>query len=300
MSKKKAEMRRLAPAKINLFLRILRKRPDGYHDLASVMQQISLFDELICSLRPEGIALSCPGTDLPTDEKNLVYRAARALFEHTGYPGGVDITLSKQIPSAAGLGGGSSDAAATLLALNDLCSLGLSKDELMKLGVKLGADVPFFIFGQTAFASGIGDRLQALENTPKLSMVLINPPFPLSTKTVYENLNFTLTKKENNYSIPRFYALGDVIRELHNDLEAVSMNMHPELADFKQLLINEGALGALMSGSGPTLFGLFPDESSAREARSAIEKKVSGDCRVFFAQSLSGKYEFSPDEELPG
>jgi 4-diphosphocytidyl-2-C-methyl-D-erythritol kinase len=285
MSKKKAEIRRLAPAKINLFLRVLCKRPDGYHDLASVMQQISICDELTCSLRQEGITLFCPGTNLPTDEKNLVYRAAWALFEYSGYPGGVNITLGKQIPSAAGLGGGSSDAAATLLALNDLCSLGLSKAELMKLGVKLGADVPFFIFGQTAFATGIGDRLQALENTPKLSMVLINPPFPLSTKTVYENLNFTLTKKENNYSIPRFYALGDVIRELRNDLEAVSMKMHPELAEFKQLLINEGALGALMSGSGPTLFGLFVDESSAREARNAIVKKVSGDCRVFFAQS---------------
>lgn len=279
-------MRRLAPAKINLFLRILRKRPDGYHDLASVMQPISIFDELNCSLRPEGIVLSCPGADLPTDENNLVFRAARELFEHAGYPGGVDITLSKRIPSAAGLGGGSSDAAATLLALNDLCSLGLSKAELMKLGVKLGADVPFFIFGRTAFASGIGDRLQALENTPKLNMVLINPPFSFSTKTVYENLNFTLTKKENNYSIPRFYALGDVIRELHNDLEAVSMRMRPELADFKQLLINEGALGALMSGSGPTLFGLFTDEGLAREARNTIEKKVSGDCRVFFTQSL--------------
>lgn len=296
MSKKKAETQRLAPAKINLFLRILRKRPDGYHDLASVMQQISLYDELTFSLQPKGIALSCPGSGLPPDEKNLVYLAALALFEHTGYSGGVAIELDKKIPLAAGLGGGSSDAAATLLALNDLCSLGLSKAELMKLGVKLGADVPFFIFGPTAFASGIGDRLQALENTLKFSMVLINPPFPLSTKTVYEKLNFTLTKKENNYSIPRFYALGDVIRELHNDLEAVSMKLHPELEDFKRLLINEGALGALMSGSGPTLFGLFADESSARAARSAIVKKVSGDCRVFFAQSLSGKYEFSPDE----
>jgi len=286
MSKKKAETRRLAPAKINLFLRILRKRPDGYHDLASVMQQISLYDEMTFSLRSKEIVISCPGADLPTDEKNLVYLAARKLFDHAGYSGGVAIELAKQIPLAAGLGGGSSDAAATLLALNDLCSLGLSKSELMKLGAKLGADVPFFMFGPTAFASGIGDRLQTLENTIKFSMVLINPPFPLSTKSVYEKLNFTLTKKENNYSIPRFYALGDVIRELHNDLEAVSMKMHPELADFKRLLINEGALGALMSGSGPTLFGLFADESSAREARNAIVKKVSGDCRVFFAQSL--------------
>jgi len=273
-------MLRCAPAKINIFLHVLRKCPDGYHDLASVMQQISIYDELEFTLRPEGISLHCPGTDLPTDEKNLIYRAAQAIFYYTGYKGGVEIILNKQIPAAAGLGGGSSDAATTLMALNDQCSLGLKKNELMQLGSKLGADVPFFIFGSCAFATGIGDRLQILSDLPKINMVLINPAFPLSTKTVYENLNLTLTK------IPRFYALGDVVRELHNDLEAVSLRMYPELNDFKQMLVNEGALGALMSGSGPTLFGIFTDEEAAKEAQKAILKRVSGECLVFFAQSL--------------
>ena len=275
-----------APAKINLSLHILRKRPDGYHDLASVMQQISIYDELTYTLCPEGIALHCPGTDLPTDEQNLVYRAAQALFNHAGYQGGVEIILNKKIPSAAGLGGGSSDAATTLMVLNDLCSLNVCQNELMKIGAKLGADVPFFIFGRRAFATGIGDQLQVLPEMPKLNMILINPAFPLSTKAVYSGLNLTLTKKKNSYSIPRFYALGDVIRELHNDLEDVSLKIHPELNDFKQMLMKEGALGALMSGSGPTLFGVFADEKSAREARDAILKKVSGECLVFFAQSL--------------
>jgi 4-diphosphocytidyl-2-C-methyl-D-erythritol kinase len=279
-------MRSKAPAKINLLLRVLRKRPDGYHDLASLMQQISIYDELEYTLRQEGITLHCPGTDLPTNEQNLIYRAAQTLFNHTGYRNGVEIVLNKYIPSAAGLGGGSSDAATTLMTLNDLCSLGLSKTELIKLGAKLGADVPFFIFGRSAFATGIGDKLQTLPDLPQINMVLINPTFPLSTKTVYENLNLALTKKKNNYSIPRFYALGDVIRELHNDLEAVSLKMHPELNDLKQILMKEGALGALMSGSGPTLFGIFADEKSAKEAREAILKKVSGECLVFFAQSL--------------
>jgi 4-diphosphocytidyl-2-C-methyl-D-erythritol kinase len=279
-------MRSKAPAKINLLLRVLRKRPDGYHDLASVMQQISIYDELEYTMQQEGITLHCPGTDLPTNEQNLIYRAAQTIFNHTGYRNGVEIILNKYIPSAAGLGGGSSDAATTLMTLNDLCSLGLSKTELMKLGAKLGADVPFFIFGSSAFATGIGDKLQTLPDLPQINMVLINPIFPLSTKTVYENLNLALTKKKNNYSIPRFYALGDVIRELHNDLEAVSLKMHPELNDLKQMLMNEGALGALMSGSGPTLFGIFADEKSAKEAREAILKKVSGECLVFFAQSL--------------
>ena len=279
-------MLRYAPAKINLLLRVLRKRPDGYHDLASVMQQISIYDEIEYSLQQKGITLHCPGTDLPTNEQNLIYRAAQTIFNHTGYRNGVEIILNKYIPSAAGLGGGSSDAATTLMTLNDLCSLGLSKTELIKLGAKLGADVPFFIFGSSAFATGIGDKLQTLPDLPQINMVLINPTFPLSTKTVYENLNLALTKKKNNYSIPRFYALGDVIRELHNDLEAVSLKMHPELNDLKQILMKEGALGALMSGSGPTLFGIFADEKSAKEAREAILKKVSGECLVFFAQSL--------------
>lgn len=279
-------MRSKAPAKINLLLRVLRKRPDGYHDLASIMQQISIYDELEYTLQQEGITLHCPGTDLPTNEQNLIYRAAQTIFNHTGYRNGVEIVLNKSIPSAAGLGGGSSDAATTLMTLNDLCSLGLSKTELIKLGAKLGADVPFFIFGRSAFATGIGDKLQTLPDLPQINMVLINPTFPLSTKTVYENLNLALTKKKNNYSIPRFYALGDVIRELHNDLEAVSLKMHPELNDLKQMLMKEGALGALMSGSGPTLFGIFEDEKSAKEAREAILKKVSGECLVFFAQSL--------------
>ena len=286
MLKKKPEMQRLAPAKINLSLHVLGKRPDGYHDLASVMQKISIYDELIFSPCDGGIKLCCPGTDLPTDEKNLVYRAARAIFKHAGYTGGVEIVLTKRIPSVAGLGGGSSDAAATLVALNDLCSLNVSQSDLLKLGAKLGADVPFFVFGSRAFATGIGDELQVLPDFPPLNIILINPAFELSTRKVYENLNLALTKKKNNYSIPRFYALGDVIRELHNDLEAVSFRMHPQLNAFKQLLLDEGALGALMSGSGPTLFGIFADEKSAKEAQDAILKKVSGDCLVFFAQSL--------------
>lgn len=280
-------MQRLAPAKINLFLHILRKRPDGYHDLASMMQQISLCDELDFKLCPEGITLSCPGTDLPVNENNLIYRAAMALFSYTGHKGGIEIILNKKIPSAAGLGGGSSDAAATLLALNDLCSLNVSQSELLRIGATLGADVPFFIFGRRAFATGIGDELQVISEMPKLNLVLINPAFPLSTKAVYEGLNLTLTKgRKNSYSIPRFYVIDDVVREMHNDLESVSLRMHPELNDFKQMLMNEGALGALMSGSGPTLFGIFADEKSAREAREAILKKVPSQCLVFLAQSL--------------
>ena len=274
-----------APAKINLFLRVLQKRADGYHDIASLMQKITLYDELTFTLKPGGINLDCPGSDLPTSEDNLVFRATQSIFSYANYPSGVEIKLIKKIPLAAGLGGGSSDAATTLMALNEICSLGLKKRELMMLGAKLGADVPFFIFGNTALVSGIGDHLKAVQNIPELNFVLINPQFPLSTKMVYDNLNLRLTSEKINYSIPRFFALGDIIRELHNDLEEVSLKLHPELNNVKQMLLCHGALGALMSGSGPTVFGIFPDEKSAKKAMNAVEKEVSSTCAVFFARS---------------
>ena len=279
-------LRKLAPAKINLFLHVLRKRPDGYHDIASLMRKITLFDELTFLPRPEGIILKCPNSELPLSEENLVFRAAKAVFSHTGFKKGIEITLIKKIPLAAGLGGGSSDAATTLMALNEMCGLRLKKAQLMKLGATLGADVPFFVFGNSAFATGTGNKLSLWKNPPKINIVLINPCFPLSTKMVYEKLNLRLTKERINYSIPRFFALGDIIRHLHNDLEIVSLKMHPELDDIKNTLVRHGALGAMMSGSGPTVFGIFADEIAAKKAAEAIDKEVSRQYLVFFAQSL--------------
>jgi 4-diphosphocytidyl-2-C-methyl-D-erythritol kinase len=275
-----------APAKINLFLRVLRKRADGYHDIVSLMQKITLYDELIFSPLPTGIILNCPGSDLPTSEDNLVFRAAQSIFAYANYPAGVEIKLTKKIPLAAGLGGGSSDAATTLMALNKICSFNLKTSELIKLGAKIGADVPFFIFGNNALASGVGDKLKALQNLPKINLILIKPRFELPTKMVYENLNLRLTKGKNNYSIPRFLELSDIIRELHNDLESVSLEMHPELADLKKMLLRHGALGALMSGSGPTVFGIFRDGKEAKNILEVIKKEVSDGCKVFFAKSL--------------
>jgi 4-diphosphocytidyl-2-C-methyl-D-erythritol kinase len=276
----------IAPAKINLFLKIVRKRSDGYHDIFSLMQKISLHDELIFSSRPRGIILHCPGIDLPTNDDNLIIRAAKAIFDYCDYQSGMEITLHKKIPMTAGLGGGSSDAATTLMALNKICSLGLKKTELLKLGAKIGADVPFFIFGNAALATGIGDKLKHLRNLPRFNLLLIKPPFELSTKMVYKKLNLTLTSGKNNYSIPRILDLSDIIQVLQNDLESVSLKMHPELADLKKMLLSHGALGALMSGSGPTVFGLFRNEKEAKKALEVIEKKVSGQCEVFLAKSM--------------
>ena len=279
-------LKALAPAKINLFLRVLGKRADGYHNIVSLMQKITLYDELTFLPRLQGIVLKCPNSDLPTSEDNLIFRAAEAVFSYAGYSSGIEIILTKNIPVAAGLGGGSSDAATTIMALNETCQLGLKKVELMKLGAKLGADIPFFIFGNSAFAAGIGDKLKAWKNPLKLNIVLINPFFSLSTKLVYESLNLRLTKKQINYSIPRFSALGDITREMQNDLETASLKMHPELTDIKQLLLRHGALSAMMSGSGPTVFGIFTDENTAKKTAEAINNEVPRQFHVFFVQSL--------------
>ncbi|ESP62718.1 4-diphosphocytidyl-2-C-methyl-D-erythritol kinase [Smithella sp. ME-1] len=276
----------LAPAKINIFLRVLRKRDDGYHDIFSLMQKITLCDELIFSPRPKGIVLHCTGINLPANNKNLVVRATRAIFDYCDYPGGMEITLHKKIPLTAGLGGGSSDAATTLMALNKICSFKLKKNELIKIGAKIGADVPFFIFGNAALVSGIGDKLKHLRNLPQIDLLLIKPPFELSTKMVYENLNLRLTRWKNSYSIPQFLVLGDIVHLLHNDLESVSLELHPELADLKKMLLRHGALGALMSGSGPTVFGIFRNGKEAKQALEVIEKEVPDQYTLFLAKSL--------------
>lgn len=276
---------RLSPAKINLHLRVLRKREDGYHDIATLMQQISLYDELEFSFLPRGIKVRCPDGTVPENEENIVYRAAEAILAFAPYPTGIAITIRKTIPVAAGLGGGSSNAATTLITLNDMLSLRLSRAELIRIGAKLGADVPFFIFGPRAWAFGIGDQLEVLEkDLPPLWFVLLNPPLQIPTKVVYENLNLRLTNRAINYSIPRFCTVADVVQGLRNDLEKVTINLYPHLQHLKDLLLRHGALGTLMSGSGPTIFGIFADREGAAQAGKALEG--SGTRSVFTACPL--------------
>jgi len=276
---------RLAPAKVNLYLKIIRKREDGYHDLATLMQRISLYDELI--FKPAnggGIVLHCPLTNLPEDSNNIVYRAAAVFLRKAPFPEGIDITINKSIPVAAGLGGGSSNAATTLMTLNELAGHPLSRETLMEMGASLGADVPFFILEQTAWAHGIGDRLEAVSDAPHLFFLLVNPGFELSTRDVYEGLNLRLTKETIHYSIPRFFERHDVIMELHNDLEKVSINLHPVLKEIKTLLLSHGASGALMSGSGPTVFGVFDSEEMAIKTEQSL--KGYGTWSLFRAHSI--------------
>jgi len=265
-------VRCMSPAKVNLYLKVLSRRPDGYHDLATLMQRISLYDEMFFRLTSAaGIVLHCPGSSLPEDKANIVHRAAESFFHRVGFSGGVEIILKKSIPLAAGLGGGSSNAATTLLTLNEFAGRPCSRTDLMEIGVALGSDIPFFILEATAWAFGIGDRLEAVAHPPQFHFLLVNPGFELSTRKVYEGLNLTLTKEPIHYSIPRFFECHDVIKGLHNDLETVSINLYPVLDEIKTLLLGHGAAGALMSGSGPTIFGVFDNEDMAMKAEESLQ-----------------------------
>lgn len=273
-----------SPAKVNLILKVLRRREDGYHDIASLMQKVSLADEMEFSPRREGIALACPGSHLPTGEGNLVVRAARALFAEAGFAGGVEITLRKRIPTAAGLGGGSSNAATTLTVLNDLFQLGFDRERLIRIGARLGADVPFFLYGSTAWAFGIGEILEPAEPPPGMWLVLVNPGFEVPTKWVYQSLNLPLTKTPLKYSIPSFSGIRELAAALSNDLEKVTVARYPVLEELKGFLLRQGALGSLMSGSGPTVFGLFENEPDAIQAEGAL--RTSYPYAVFKAQTI--------------
>jgi len=261
----------LSPAKLNLYLRVLNKRADGYHNIITRMQKIDLMDTMEFQEKERHV-LKCPGFPHLENDENLICKAIRSLQEETGLDLAVEITLHKVIPAAAGLGGGSSNAATTLMTLNEMFALNLSREKLMTIGARLGADVPFFIYGDGAWASGIGDHLELAEELPPLWCVLVNPGVEISTREVYEGLNLGLTNPVINYSIPRFSTVAEMTEGLHNDLERVSFSLFPELKAIKNGMLEAGALGALMSGSGPTICGFFDHESAARQAVERFEK----------------------------
>lgn len=259
-----------APAKVNYRLDVLRRRPDGYHDLRMIMQRIDLCDEITITLSDtSGVRVTCGREGVPDGPENIAWRAANALLALSGQDTGIDIAITKNIPVAAGLGGGSSDAATVLLGVNELLGLGLSTERLMEVGVTLGADVPFFVFGKTALAEGIGEVLTAIDAVPPLWLVIVNPNIPVSTAWVYQSLR--LTGEWNGDTIPRFFKdVADVCAVLANDLESVTIERYPVIGEIKERLVAAGAAGALMSGSGPTVFGLFASEEEARGAAQSI------------------------------
>ena len=262
-----------SPAKINLRLEILKKREDGYHEVRTILQKISLFDTLLFSLKKEReISITTDHPHLPTGKNNLVYQAVQSILKKSDYRGGVRIEIEKRIPLGAGLGGGSSNAATTLKALNQLLKLGLSKKELMEMGVGIGADVPFFFLEGAAIGSGIGERLKKIE-LPGLWYVLIYPNFEVSTRWAYQN--FVLTKRQFHFNLQKFTRSPEEIsRGLRNDLEEVVSEEYPQIGIMKKMLCSCGALSALMTGSGPTVFGIFSEERGASKAYRKIGKLV--------------------------
>lgn len=265
------EIKLKAKAKINLGLDVLRKREDGYHEVRMIMQTIPLYDRL--TIRPaedDQIHIQTNRHFLPTGEDNLAYRAAKLLMDEFQIKQGVEIELAKYIPVAAGMAGGSSDAAAALVGVNKLFDLGLSTEQLMERGVKIGADVPFCVMRGTALAEGIGEKLTPLPPMPKCHILIAKPGIHVSTKFVYGNLRANELEEhpdiDGQIGALKRGDLRELARLMGNVLETVTIPAYPVIRQIKDTMKEYGALNAMMSGSGPTVFGLFEEETAAQEA----------------------------------
>ena len=270
-----------ALAKINLGLDVLRRREDGYHEVKMIMQTISLHDDLeIRRIKTPEIQVKTNLYYLPTNENPLVYKAAKLLMDDFGIKDGVAIQLKKRIPVAAGMAGGSTDGAAVLWGMNQMYGLGLSRQELMERGVKLGADVPYCVQRGTALAEGIGERLSVLPSMPKCTILIAKPGISVSTKFVYENLHANDLKPEQHPDVDRMIEamkeknLDLLCERMGNVLETVTIPAYPVIQEIKEHMMACGAAGAMMSGSGPTVFGIFHSPVQAKAAMKDL--KVNG------------------------
>ena len=266
-----------APAKINLGLDVIRRKENGYHEVKMIMQTVNICDELIFSKQKlGGIEIKVDAEDIPNDQNNLIYKAAEMLMKESNIQEGVCITLTKVIPVAAGMAGGSADAAATFLGINELFELGKTKEELMKMAVKVGADVPYCILGGTALAEGIGEVLTPIASPPKCYIVIAKPDLYVSTQYVYENLNANSLKHHPDIDgmIQQIenQDLEGICSLMENVLETVTITTYPIIENLKNLMKQEGALNAMMSGSGPSVFGIFKEEQLALNAYNLIKK----------------------------
>ncbi len=282
-----------AYAKINLALDVIGKRADGYHDVRMIMQTVKLYDKVsIKRTTNTDIVIKTNLHYLPTNENNIVYTAAKLFKETYQINDGLYINLEKRIPVAAGMAGGSSDAAATLWGLNTLFDMNIPMDELMKLGLKLGADVPYCLLRGTALSEGIGEILTPLPAAPNFHCLIVKPPVSVSTKFVYENLE--LDKAESHPDVDGMVEaikaedMNEIASRLGNILETVTLKAHPEIITIKEAMLSFGALNSLMSGSGPTVFGLFDDLAIAEKAFYAFKVGPYGKqtyLTTFFQQS---------------
>jgi len=275
------ELRVRSYAKVNLGLEVLGTRADGYHELRTLFQTVDLHDDIRIRRTPKDIAVVCPHPSVPEDAKNLAWRAADALRRYAKTSGGVEIRIDKRIPVAGGLGGGSSNAAATLLALDRLWGTRLGLDGLLPIARRLGADVPYFLYGGTALGLARGDEIYPLRRQVKAHVVIVDPARPISTAAVFARVDASLTPRENSNTIFRFVSRDlegkEAFPVLANDLERAALEEAPDLARvvgrIRDALVREGALLASLSGSGSSYFGLFDDPQRARRAHAALQSQ---------------------------
>lgn len=265
-----------AYAKINLGLDVLRRLDNGYHEVKMIMQTVGIYDELTFTPKDEGIVITTDNGELPTDDGNLIYKAAKMMMDKYNVEKGIHIHLQKNIPIAAGMAGGSTDAAAAFRGVNRMFGLGASEEELKQMAVKVGADVPYCLMGGTALSEGIGEVLSLLPATPQCFVLIAKPDINVSTKFVYENLHANELKEhpdiDGMVEAIKSGSLEGVITRLGNVLETVTVKKYPIIEQIKENIHENGALGVLMSGSGPTVFGLFEDKNKATMALEALKQ----------------------------
>lgn len=274
----------LAPAKLNISLRVFGKRPDGFHHIRSVMVPVSLYDEVTVEEGFAGISVEVDDPAVPGDERNSCYRATALYRDWAGAPGGVRVRLRKAIPVAAGLGGGSSDAAATLKGLIALTGKAPPAETLLSLAAAVGADVPFFTLGRPAFVEGFGDLLTPVEWRVPFFAVIVMPPFGLSTREGYERMERAAAAPPGRASPPAFRQWEDLVSAVENDFESVWEHDRPDIRELKGELRNAGADAAGLSGSGPAVFGLFRSERDASRAKRALGNGKGR--RLFVARNI--------------
>ncbi len=276
-----------SPGKINLRLDVLGKRADGYHDVRMLNSTISLSDDIEINLVEKGIKVECENDPhVPSGEDNIVYKATKEIMAYSNKNVGIEIKIKKNIPSAAGMGGGSSNAATVILGLNHLLKIQLSREKLIKIGLRFGSDIPFFLFGSPAIATGIGENLTKVKRFPRMPFVIVSPNVNVATQGIYEKYEPNGSKPDLLEEFPReFPTKKSVVKFLNNDLEYVTSKQFPIVNEIKELLLKNGALGAQMTGSGPSVFGIFADREKAEKVGKKLTGLGEGKWRVFVTEN---------------
>jgi len=276
-----------APAKINLGLSILKKLSSGYHEVKFIFQQISLFDRIyLKEIKKDEIKVICNNKSIPLNKVNTVYQAALLIKRKMKIKKGIQIKIDKQIPTSAGLGGGSSNAAQTLIGLNKMWNLGFNTNDLLKLGIKIGIDVCYQIVGGTKIATHLGEKFKSLPQLPKIYLVLSNPNQEVSTKWAYQNIDYNQIGKQQLKKLIKGIQeknIKKIAQNLHNDFEFWVPSFYPVILKIKHKMLKNGALGAIMSGSGPTVFGIFENKIEAKKAYQTLKKDFP---RTYLAKTI--------------